>query len=289
MMHLKGLPTVRIHPSLIIFIAISFVTGTFALLSIVLAIVLFHELGHFMMAKMFNWRIKGITLWVFGGVMDTEESAGRPLYEELLVIIAGPFQHIIIYFLLIMTPFFHVLIPSFVEFVLFYNTILLIFNLLPIWPLDGGRLLFTCLCMLSPYKKAYYTVIIFSIITIFLGVIVQLFLLPFSLSALLIMLFLLKENRSDWEERYYVFIRFLLTRIRKGKGSQTKNVQPIRMPYYASLMDVFAQFKREKTHSIYIAGQRNTYKTIGEKECLRRYFYDRQYDKSIGEIADQVI
>src|SRR5699024_1387676 len=93
----KYIPPVQIHPILIIFIIISFVTGTFVELTIILAIVLFYELGHFMMATFFNWRIKSVMLWVFGGVMDTEEHGNKPLHEEALVIIAGPFQHLVIY------------------------------------------------------------------------------------------------------------------------------------------------------------------------------------------------
>lgn len=71
-----------------------------------LGIVLFHELGHYMMAVSFGWRIKNITLWVFGGVMDTDEHGNRPLYEEALVSIAGPLQHVFIYLgMIILAPF----------------------------------------------------------------------------------------------------------------------------------------------------------------------------------------
>src|SRR5690625_6878376 len=66
-------------------------------LSIILAIVLFHELGHFLFARLFHWRIHSIMLWVFGGVMKTEEHGNKPIHEDALVTIAGPLQHIIIY------------------------------------------------------------------------------------------------------------------------------------------------------------------------------------------------
>lgn len=67
------MPTIYIHPILLIFFVIAFLTGTFTELVIILSIVLIHELGHYTVAHVFKWRIKHIMLWVFGGVMQTEE------------------------------------------------------------------------------------------------------------------------------------------------------------------------------------------------------------------------
>src|SRR5699024_5554788 len=85
------LPPIHIHPILIIFIIISFVTGTFLQLFIILSIVLFHELGHYGAGKFFKWRIKGIMLWIFVGVMDREEHGNRPFHGDIIVIVAGKF------------------------------------------------------------------------------------------------------------------------------------------------------------------------------------------------------
>src|SRR5690625_342996 len=130
-------------------------------LSIILSIVFVHELGHYTMAKIFKWRIQSITLWVFGGVMDTEEHGSRSMFEELLVILAGPFQHLLIFFIV---HFFlaNILPLPVIELILFYNTMILFFNLLPIWPLDGGKLLFILLSYLLPFQRAYHYTIIFS-------------------------------------------------------------------------------------------------------------------------------
>lgn len=100
MKSLNILPKIHLHPILIIFIIISVITGTFIDLSIILSIVFIHELGHFLMARHFKWRIRGIMLWVFGGVLDTDEHGNRSIKEEALVTVAGPFQHVIIHLLL---------------------------------------------------------------------------------------------------------------------------------------------------------------------------------------------
>src|SRR5699024_2241755 len=146
------------------FILISFLTGTFIELAIILFIVLFHELGHYAMATFFGWHIKNIVLWVFGGVMNTENHGNTSIVEEALVTIAGPLQHVIIYmgmFLLTNSSVQMVLPPSLIEQVLFYNTVILLFNLIPIWPLDGGKLLFTVLSAYVPYRASFtYSLIV---------------------------------------------------------------------------------------------------------------------------------
>lgn len=283
MTYLKLLPKVRIHPVLIAFVFIAFLTGTFMELSVIIMIVFFHELGHFIAARLFKWRITHITLWVFGGVMDTEEHGNRPLREEAIVILAGPLQHLFIYLMLNLFTTYHVLSPSIIDLIFYYNTAILLFNLLPIWPLDGGKLLFIFLSAVLPYRKAHNYIIVFSIILSILILLLPLIFLKFTLSAVFIMIFLLIENHTEWKQRFYVFIRFLLQRY---EGHSTiKAVHPLVVSHKEHLMEVFVRFRRDKKHSIYIAYPNQPRKFIDEMDCLRHYFYYKDYDKTVGEIA----
>src|SRR5690625_7477275 len=90
---------IHLHPLLILFIFLSIITGTFIHLFIILLIVLIHELGHYIAAAYFKWRIDYIRLWVFGGVMKTNESTHRSSNEDCIVKLAGPLQHLFIFFL----------------------------------------------------------------------------------------------------------------------------------------------------------------------------------------------
>ncbi len=283
----KFFPVIHIHPILLIFIIVSFLTGTFIELMVILGIVLFHELGHFSMAKMFKWRIRGIMLWVFGGVMDTDENGTKPLLEEIMVTIAGPLQHLFIYMLLLFLSANSLLPSSIIELAFFYNSAILLFNLLPIWPLDGGKLIFQILSSLLPYRKAYNYVIIFSICTCIIFLIVQLLFIPFTLSAFILFLFLLMENRSDWKQRYYVFIRFLLRRYH-GE-TYIKGIRPIEVSHDSFLIDIFSNFHREKRHPIYVTFPGDIRKTVDEMDCLHSYFYERSYSKPIGEITGNLL
>lgn len=261
-------------------------TGTFIQLYIILAIVSLHELGHYMMAKFFKWRVEGMMLWVFGGVMHTDEHGNRPLHEEMLVTIAGPFQHVILYVLIMFAADTNLLSASTIELLYFYNSAILFFNLLPIWPLDGGKILFMLLTRIFPYKKAHQLIIILSMAASIFAIIFWSVYQSFSLSFLLIMLFLFMENRTEWKQRYFVFLRFLLRRYEGN--APIKKLHPIYVSDDTLIMDVFAYFRRDKKHAIYILYPQKERQTIDEMDCLRSYFHLKNYKGTIGELGKRL-
>ncbi len=108
--------------------------------------IVFHEISHSLVARRFGMPIKEITLWIFGGVAHMEEEPPTPK-AEFLMAIAGPLSSIAIGFI-----FFGLELlsrtggaPKSIEAIFWYlfriNIILGIFNLVPAFPLDGGRVL----------------------------------------------------------------------------------------------------------------------------------------------------
>jgi len=253
-------------------------------LFIIFSIVLFHELGHYVAAKLYNWRIDSIVLWVFGGVMDTDEHGTKSIKEEAIVTIAGPFQHLIIYFICMLAELYQIIPGPIIELVLYYNTALMFFNLIPVWPLDGGKLLLLLTSSFLPYKKAYQFTILFSMITIVIIVVIQIMFFPFTLSSFLIWAFLFMENRADWKQRYYVFMRFLLSRF-EGEAT-VKKIIPLHVASDYTFQDVFSLFRRERKHTIYIdyPGKRRI--SIDETDCLQNYFFENINRVTVGEAFD---
>jgi Zn-dependent protease len=107
------------------------------------ATLLAHELGHALQARREGMRIEGITLWLFGGVAQFRgpfPSAGA----EFRIAIAGPLVSLALGAGLVLVAAF-VPLPEGVEGVTawlgYINLVLLVFNLLPALPLDGGRVL----------------------------------------------------------------------------------------------------------------------------------------------------
>ncbi len=104
---------------------------------------LLHELGHALVARREGMTIEGVTLWLFGGVAQFRgrfPSAGA----EFRIAVAGPLVSLVIGVVLAFAPL-ALALPDEVDGVCvwlgYINLTLLVFNLLPALPLDGGRIL----------------------------------------------------------------------------------------------------------------------------------------------------
>jgi len=110
------------------------------------ASILFHELSHSIVARKFGLQMKGITLFIFGGVaeMDDEPESAK---VEFLMAVAGPISSIFLAVFLfgLYLLGFIIRLPVSVSGVFGYlaamNVMLAVFNLVPAFPLDGGRIL----------------------------------------------------------------------------------------------------------------------------------------------------
>jgi Zn-dependent protease/predicted transcriptional regulator len=106
------------------------------------ACLLAHELAHSLVATRYGVKVSGITLWLFGGVsqLDGEpKSAGA----EGLIAGVGPLTSLavaLVAYVLWLLPF-PALIAGLLAWLAFVNLALALFNLVPAFPLDGGRLL----------------------------------------------------------------------------------------------------------------------------------------------------
>jgi Zn-dependent protease/CBS domain-containing protein len=112
--------------------------------AVIFASILAHELAHSLAAIREGISIKRIVLFIFGGVAQMEMEPDRPV-AELKITAAGPLTSLAIAFFL-GAIYFLLLSPGIIFsqalfFVARLNLILAVFNLLPAFPLDGGRLL----------------------------------------------------------------------------------------------------------------------------------------------------
>jgi len=108
--------------------------------------IIFHEFCHSLVARQFDLPIKGITLFIFGGVAEMNEEPENAK-SEFFMAIAGPISSAVLasIFFLFYTAGKAVNLPVPVSGVLMYlgwlNIILAGFNMVPAFPLDGGRVL----------------------------------------------------------------------------------------------------------------------------------------------------
>jgi Zn-dependent protease/predicted transcriptional regulator len=119
--------------------------GVLGAIGLIASIVL-HELSHSLVARRFGIEIRGITLFVFGGAAEMTNEPPSPR-AEFVMAVAGPVASLVLaaIFYLLRTALDGVGFPAPLVGVLGYlagiNVILAVFNLMPAFPLDGGRML----------------------------------------------------------------------------------------------------------------------------------------------------
>src|SRR5580704_6391103 len=125
--------------------------------------VLLHEFGHAFAAKAYGIRTVDITLLPIGGVARMERMPEKPA-QELAVAIAGPLVNVVMAGVLLLVlyaagklDFEELLDPTRLDAIpvlLYVNVMMVVFNLIPAFPLDGGRVFRALLAMKFSYARA---------------------------------------------------------------------------------------------------------------------------------------
>ena len=126
---------IYIHPFFYFIVTISFFTGHFRNIIYFTILILIHELGHSITGIMLGIRLKKIKLFPFGSLSVLEYNINLTLVKELLILVMGPviqiiFTYLIYYLKIDVSYYFYT-----------YSMFILLFNLIPIYPLDGGKLI----------------------------------------------------------------------------------------------------------------------------------------------------
>lgn len=231
---------------------IAVMTGYFYDLLLLFLIVFIHEMGHALAALHYKWKIKKIELLPFGGVMETTESGGRPLKEELVVAIAGPMTHLplmFISYLLLPMDFWELDVH---QLFIHYNMTLLLFNLLPIWPLDGGKMLLCLYSFRLPFYKAQKMMWKTSSVCLIVCTVTFLTLFPYHLHAWFLFLFFLVAHYTEWRQQPYRFFRFLLEREQRQNNSMKVTTKWETISDKESPMEAAKKMRINQKHQFFV-------------------------------------
>lgn len=147
----KLLLKIEIHPLTLLYFVLSIFSGYIKWYLGTMMIVIFHETCHLLMACYFHFDIEKIEILPFGAYLSLIDFYEHSSLENICVLLAGPCSHLLIVFLL-----------RFIESSVFYeymemmNMLIFLFNLMPIYPLDGGRMIGIVLQEFMDLKESFY-------------------------------------------------------------------------------------------------------------------------------------
>ncbi|MED1783663.1 M50 family metallopeptidase [Brevibacillus fortis] len=266
----------RIHLLFWAVIGLSVVTGHFLEVITLFVIVLIHELGHVAMARELGWTVKEVQLLPFGGVATMEDSYATDPMDEIVVALAGPFLNMVMMAASYLFWFMGIWTEEWARFFLISNLTIALFNLLPIWPLDGGRILLAILCWFMSYRQA--TMISMTGSTLFAGIMVGLSSLDLKYNLAVIGIYLLALNIQAFLRFPYQFFRFLVEKYERQQEEAA--VQAIRVHPEETVLAVSHKLRRGCSHLFYVQGAG----LLAEEQLLYALLFEQKHDAAVGKL-----
>jgi stage IV sporulation protein FB len=282
--------TYRFHPLFVLMMLLSMFAGYFVELLTLFCIVLIHELGHVAAAKGFGWRVSEVQLLPFGGVAITDEMGSVPAYQEIIVALSGPLQNLWMIGLTLIMQQSGYWGAEWAGYFFYANLMIGLFNLLPILPLDGGKVLQALLSYWLPYHRAIVSCSLISLCLSALFIISSFWHVSsqgLQMNMLLIGLFLLYSNWYGYRNTSFHFLRFLMHRdARMARMIHAGTLAlPIVVGSRKKIRQVVQMFMRERYHLIYVFNDKGRIQGVLPEQRLTASFLDeKKHFSAVSEL-----
>lgn len=200
----------KIDNSVYVLMLLGLLSGYIKNIFIVLVIVLIHELGHVFFFYMFNYKVDSVVIYPFGGVSKVNKRVHERIYKDVIVSLGGIMFQVLLWFVFYLLYNGSFIVRSTYDMFVTYNFRIVLFNLIPIIPLDGSKLLFALCTKYLSFKKSYYIMIIVGSVSLVLFVLYNFI---FKLNDLIIYIFLIISLYDVIRESKYVINKFYLERV----------------------------------------------------------------------------
>ncbi|TPG76570.1 stage IV sporulation protein FB [Brevibacillus laterosporus] len=269
---------VRIHLLFWLVIGLAVMAGYFVETIALFIIVLIHELGHIAAARELGWEVKEIQLLPFGGVAIMEEAPTADAIDEIVVALAGPFMNIVMIFFSLLFWWLGIWSESWATFFMKSNMMIALFNLLPMWPLDGGRIVQAILTSCIPYRKAailsFGSSYGFAILLMVIGI------WFFHANLTAVAIYLAFSNGQAYKRFPYQFVRFLHKRYQGAP--RLDRMEPVRVSSSLSVWEATHRLQKGKYHLFYITGKQGG--VLTEENLLYACLVERRQREWISSL-----
>jgi stage IV sporulation protein FB len=277
---IRVLGRVKVHPLFLLLVVVSVSVGMWREVVVLFLLVMLHELGHAAMAHHLRYEVKEVSLLPFGGVAKLAYGTlGFTPVHEALIAIAGPLVNLV---LAVFAWALHAVGLWSVEFyrnVVELNLWIVVFNLLPGLPLDGGRVMRATRSRTLGYedatREAYNVALWISVVLLCAGGLSLWGGYPHAGMVILgVFLFV-----SAWTGRRDVTmdtVRFLDAK-RRRKRPDAEVVRALAVPMDATVKDVVRQFAPDRYHMVYVRDDKGAICSVVEEEDLMDAVFEGQF------------
>ena len=188
--------------------------------------IIIHECGHLVMAFLYKWELEELKFFGFGGILKFKGELNKSNKEDMLVNSGGVLFNLL--FLIILLLFSNADMSLIqlkrYQYLVFAQIFVIVFNLLPIPPLDGSRIFSAILCCFFPYKKVLK---ITSTCNLVLMNLLLMLVLVFDLRQYFLLLLVIAYSAFKYNgQTTYLFQRFLLQKkLYRNNALPLKNIR----------------------------------------------------------------
>ena len=233
------------HPTYLILSLSYILTGYYLNLIVLTTLIIIHELGHYLSAKTLNFNVDKIIIYPYGGITKI---------KDLIISISVRIFQLIFYLIIIFLNKLNIIRDYTMNIYTNYNKSLIFFNILPIYPLDGSKILNLLLSKYLYYNLSNKITIFISIITI--SLLIKNSIYNYNYSYILTLTILISYLIKYIKELKYIYNKFLLERY-------IYNIK------YKSIAIINNKNKMYK-NKLHIIKENNSY--LEEKKYLSKYF-----------------
>lgn len=152
----------------LIFLGFTLYTNTWKTMFYIFLMLSVHESMHILVGKCFGYKIDKVVIYPFGICAQMEYMGYGNIFYEFLIILAGPSVHLLFPLVFQWLVSISIISNPYMEYLCMLNMSIFLFNILPIYPLDGGRVLQCLIHFILPFRKAQVTTFIVSLINLLL-------------------------------------------------------------------------------------------------------------------------
>ena len=276
---------VKFHPTFWIFLVILILSNNFLSVFSYISCVILHELGHSIMASFLGYKLNQITILPFGASLSGKENVFYKPSHEILVSISGPLVNLILLCICLALFWCFPVTYSVLDNFYYANLITFIFNFLPVYPLDGGRVLYALLKRKLPMKKAYKIIkiigIIISSMLFILFIITSFFKINFTIG--LTSIFLLSGIFFEDKSSYYVTNFSFINKNKKLNNGLETNILTVNEN--AILYSVLKKMNKFKYNIVNVLDNSGVIKNIMTEEEINNIIINNELGSKLKDIS----